>query len=80
MSERTLLRGMLAERQQNRKQLEKQAEGHMLFLRMHLNPHVPIENLPMDQIRIQTIELHQCWEKIKNLGAEIRKIEDDLNG
>jgi len=80
MSERTMWKGMVAEKKMERDRQSLIADGLIISLRTLINPHEEAEDLNIDLIFSQAGQLMDVIRKCRNLRAEILSLEKDLYG
>ena len=78
--ERTILRGLLAERRLALQKEEARADGLITALRMLLNPYVEASALEEDKIRVMSRDLCESVVRVKRIQSEIARIKEDLDG
>ncbi len=80
MSERTMWKGMVAEKKLERERQRVIADGLIISLRTQINPHEDVESLNADLICSQAEQLLGIIRKCRALSAEILQLEKDLYG
>jgi len=78
MSYRLQLEGMRAEKQARLKELILRADAVVVELHMHANPHLPVDQLPVEKLRFWAEDLKRYVREIQALRDEIRTIEREL--
>lgn len=80
MTERTMWKGMVAEKELERAHQRVIADGLIISLRTIINPHEDVENLNPELIRSQADQLADVIRRCRILTAEILKLEKGLYG
>lgn len=78
MNYRLQLQGMLAERRIELKGLAIRAMTLRENIHVQCNPHLPIEDIPMDKIEAQAEDLKRLVRRIRKVKEEMRTIQADL--
>ena len=78
--ERTILRGLLAERRLALQKEEARADGLITALRMLLNPYVEASALEEDKIRVMSRDLCESVVRVERIQSGIARIKEDLDG
>lgn len=74
--ERLILQGQLAEAERELRQIEREADGQVLLLRIRTLPTLPIDRLKTDEIVQAAQTLHDIrarWDERKALVDQLRE-------
>jgi len=78
-SDRVILRGHLAEAEEQYTQLDISASGDIIAMRNHLDPNIePVEELNVDEALVVMQRLHSTVHKMSDLSGRIRRLKKDL--
>jgi len=80
MSERTLLKGRLAEAELEIESLRLTCENNMITVRQLIDPFSAVEDLQLDRAAVAMKQLQQNQKALKEKLGLVKKLDRDLHG